>query len=148
MNLNFTYTLFFLQQLCTYDAFQPNLSRSILSSPLIKKSTTHLHAAIDPSNNNNEHNVPPPPSTTTAASTATTQNGSDGFILDNFENKALNVQNQMNQDVNPNTDVKAGKVIGPANVLVYDTSLRGTYAIGNILNNLQTYIFHGSYILT
>ena len=122
MNLNLTYTLFFLH-LCTYDAFQPNLSRPILSSPLRKKSTTHLYSVIDPSNGN-ENNIPTPPPST--SSTTKNQNESDGFILDIFENQALSVQNQMNQNVNPNTDVNAGKVIGPDNVLVYDTSLRGT----------------------
>lgn len=57
-------------------------------------------------------------------------NAKDGFILDNFEQQAIlqNNYNTINQELNlenDNVNVKDGKVVGPRNVLVYDTSLRG-----------------------
>ena len=126
MILNLTCTLLFLQ-LWTNDAFQPYSSTKLSTSqkgPVARTVSFNLKSSVDPSNTENIES-----STSTSTSTSSInalRSESNAFQLDDLEKQALSLKTLMGKDgVDTNTIVNAGKVLGPANVLVYDTSLRG-----------------------
>ncbi len=130
MKLNFTNTLLFFLQLYTHDAdaFQP-LSSSIMPTVQHRKTEAvpfSLRSVNDPFNSDDAIASKSSGSSTTTSKN--NKNDDDQVFEDDLENQAINLQNLINKDdAEPNTDVHAGKVLGPANVLVYDTSLRGEW---------------------
>ncbi len=125
-------------------AFQPSLppnllnKKSLLSLPSRSSSSSSSSIPFTfASSRRSSNSDATSTSTSTSANADSNTETNDEFILENFEHQSIQ-QNALREmelkddrdgviSLNTCTNVNDGKVVGPAHVLVYDTSLRGMY---------------------